>query len=198
MPLKCKIALLDADFAIKLGRVESQNIIEDIIPEFVELLYIHRHVNEKEILTPAAVKKQVDSLVRQKRAIIVDRQFISAQDGSKELIYDQVISLLKTKFWDSKKPRKNWGEIVSLAFAKTDGVTVFLSDESDLQDIIDEHLNLEDANDIRVVKIKDFIEWMKAAGSQRKLCRIIWLVSGEVENLKQRKEQFDGEIWPLE
>jgi len=44
MPLKCKIALLDADFAIKLGRVESQNIIEDIIPEFVELLYIHRHV----------------------------------------------------------------------------------------------------------------------------------------------------------
>jgi len=87
---------------------------------------------------------------------------------------------------------------VSLAFAKTDGVTVFLSDESDLQDIIDEHLNLEDANDIRVVKIKDFIEWMKAAGSQRKLCRIIWLVSGEVENLKQRKEQFDGEIWPLE
>ncbi|MEN6326738.1 MAG: hypothetical protein ABFD18_11110 [Syntrophomonas sp.] len=78
---------------------------------------------------------------------------------------------------------KNWGEIVSIAFAKAVGINYFLSDESGLQEIIDEHINLdmEGTDDIRVIRVEDFFEWMKDAGVERKVIKLAWLF---YENLK--------------
>jgi hypothetical protein len=45
---KVKAALIDADFAIKIGRFQNQKIIEDIVPLLVKSLYIHKHAYDNE------------------------------------------------------------------------------------------------------------------------------------------------------
>ena len=124
---------MDADFAIKIGRFENQKIIEDVIPLLVKKVYIHKHVYDNEILIPQLVKKQINTLVAGNRAFIVDREFIQQMDPEKLVIYDATIALLKDNPGGSVEKQKNWGEIVSLAFAKAMSITIFLSDESDLQ-----------------------------------------------------------------
>ncbi len=62
MPSKCDVAILDADFAIKVGRFKNVNIIEEIIPRFVEVLYIHKYVYDNEILTPPIAQRHPRSV----------------------------------------------------------------------------------------------------------------------------------------
>lgn len=200
MSIIVEAAMLDTDFAIKVGRIDTKKIIEEIIPQFVGMLYIHKYIYDNEILTPPSVKQQLDSLIAQKRALVVDQEHVAVKGFDKELIYQQTRDLLKTNHGDEEKPRRNWGEIVSLAFAKTERITVFLSDEAGLQTVVDDYLNIGDPQaDIRIVRVKDFIIWMKDSGHfGRKLCRMIWLISKEPEEtLQHRKEVFDNEIWPL-
>lgn len=70
--IKWEYALLDADFSLKLGKLEGINAIEDYVGELVGKLYIHRHIYEAEILTPRSVKLQIDALVSKGKAEIVD------------------------------------------------------------------------------------------------------------------------------
>lgn len=41
------VAILDADFAIKVGRIKKYNILEDILPNYIGKLLIHEYVYEK-------------------------------------------------------------------------------------------------------------------------------------------------------
>ena len=50
---------------------------------------------------------------------------------------------------------KNWGEVLSLASAKVLGITILMSDESTLQNIIDKHLNTGSSYDIKVFRVKN-------------------------------------------
>ena len=70
-------AILDADFAIKLGRLKKYKIIEDILPVYVEKLLIHEYVYENEVLTPKEAKEQIDTLIINGRAEIVNEYTIA-------------------------------------------------------------------------------------------------------------------------
>ncbi|MDA8234466.1 MAG: hypothetical protein M0Z31_06685 [Clostridia bacterium] len=196
MPVKFDAAVLDADFAIKIGKIESRNVIEAVLVDLVEVLYIHKYVYDNEVLNPPNVKKQLDKLISCGRAFVVGQSFLSTRGEGKELVYQQTRDLLKANHAVEGNRRKNWGEIVSLAFARTEGVKIVLSDERDLQSVADDLLNIGDEQDIKVIRIRDFIEIMKGEGYERKLCRSIWLISiGKDETLEHRKEVFDREIW---
>lgn len=70
--IKWEKALLDADFSFKLGQLTNMNVIEDYIGELVGIIYMHRHIYEREILTPRSVKEQIDRLIAKGKAKIVD------------------------------------------------------------------------------------------------------------------------------
>ncbi len=202
---KVNKAIIDADFALKLGQLEKYRILETYLPECVELLYIHEHVYNNEILIPPIVKAQIDKLIQNGRAQIVDRNLIAAEKPEALDIYDGTQDLLSQNIEDTVKGHKNWGEIVSLAFCKAMGINHFLSDESEMQSIIDQHLNLDmDGTDnIRVIRVADFLKCMKEAGVERKVIKLAWLF---YENLKDNtsmkeiekiKEWFDTKFWPV-
>ena len=200
MSVKYDVAIIDTDFALKIGQMKDERIIETVIPTFCNKLYIHKYVYENEILTPPIVKEQIDFLHKQGNAIVVDQTFLSNLKGNYELIYEQTRDLLKENLGDDTNYRKNWGEIVSLAFAKAIGIKAFLSDEKGLQGIVDDHLNIGDENDILVIRIQDFVLWMKDNGFDRKSCKQLWIISSESKDdvdLANRKKVFDCEMWPL-
>jgi hypothetical protein len=203
---KADKAIIDADFALKLGQLEKYRILEVYLPECVELLYIHEHVYNNEILMPPTVKEQIDSLIQNGRAQIVNRNFIATKKPEAVSIYDEIQDLLQQNIIDTVAGHKNWGEIVSIAFSKALGINYFLSDESRLQEIIDEHINLdmEGTDNIRVIRVADFFQWMRDAGVERKVIKLAWLF---YENLKDHttkkdieklKRWFDNEFWPVE
>ncbi|GAA3328669.1 hypothetical protein GCM10020331_073580 [Ectobacillus funiculus] len=59
-------AILDADFAIKLGRLKKYKVIEEILPQYVGTLLIHEYVYHHEVLTPKEAKEQIDALIQKK------------------------------------------------------------------------------------------------------------------------------------
>lgn len=63
MTQKIQAAIIDADFAFKIGKYESQDLIVEILPKLVDRLYVHKHVYDNEILTPKRVKDQLDKLI---------------------------------------------------------------------------------------------------------------------------------------
>lgn len=202
---KVNKAIIDADFALKLGQLEKYRILETYLPESVELLYVHEHVYNNEILMPPIVKAQIEKLIQNGRAQIVDRNLIAAENPEALDIYDETQDLLSQNMEDTVIGHKNWGEIVSLAFCKAMGINHFLSDESKLQDIIDQHLNLNmnGTDNIRVIRVTDFLICLKEAGVDRKVIKLAWLF---YENLKDNttrkdiekiKEWFDTEFWPV-
>ncbi len=69
-----KNAILDSDFAIRLGNVKFARALEEIIPITIEKLFIHEHVFSKEILYPQTVKEQLKSLVNRGNSLIVNRE----------------------------------------------------------------------------------------------------------------------------
>ncbi len=48
--LKVEAVIIDADFAIKIGRIDKFRLIEQVLPLLADLIFIHRHVYENEIL----------------------------------------------------------------------------------------------------------------------------------------------------
>lgn len=58
------VAILDADFAIKVGRIKKYNILEDILPNYIGKLLIHEYVYENEVLSPREAKNQIDALIQ--------------------------------------------------------------------------------------------------------------------------------------
>ena len=88
--------------------------------------------------------------------------------------------------------KKNKGEVCSLAYAKAKGIEIFVTDEKELQPIIDSRLNVG-LNDIRCIRIIDIVNLAKnnEISLSRKIAKLIWIISGK------DKQVFDDEIWPL-
>jgi len=124
-------AILDADFAIKVGKTEVINVIGDLLPQFCEKLYVHRYVFTNEILFPPLVKRRIKELLDSGLAEVVDRESIEQKGGPLAVsVYDATVEMLRTVDEETRCGGKNWGEIVSLALAKALNLPVFLSDEA--------------------------------------------------------------------
>jgi len=108
-------------------------------------------------------------------------------------IYASSISLLKNSMWTPRNPKKNLGEIHSLALAKALGVPIFMTDEVNLQEIIDYHLNTNDSiiSCFRIIDIIQEIKQDRLQGMARKQAKLLWVLSGK------NKDDFDRSIWPL-
>ena len=127
--------IIDADFAIKMNKITDVNAIQDYIPLFVGMLYIHEHVYENEILVPKRTRDQVDVLIEQGRAEIISVLSFEGDPFGK-MVYEETINLLKSADPKTVEEGKNWGETVSIAFAKAKGINYFLSDERNLLDVV--------------------------------------------------------------
>jgi hypothetical protein len=184
-------AIIDADFALKIGKTQQIKAIQDIVPKLIGLLFVHEHVYNNEILFPASVKGEIDKLICQGRAQVVSRQNVADAGMTNLFVYDETVNLLESVINETMPGKKNWGEIVSIAYARAMGVSFFLSDETALQGILDEHVNSDDdPNNIHIIRILDFIYWMKKADIERKISLVVWVASGKP------KEYFQNEIWP--
>lgn len=77
---------------------------------------------------------------------------------------------------------------------KLKGISYFVTDEKDLQPIIDRILNTG-LDDISCVRIENVIYKIKSGeinGFKRKEAKVLWRLSGK------STEIFDREIWPIE
>lgn len=117
-------------------------------------------------------------------------------------VYQNTVTLLcqvmkgTTYFYD----REHKGEILSLAMAKTLGIPIFMTNEMNLQPIIDSKLNTGSNDDIHVFRLIDLIYWIKenpSCGIQRKEAKIIWCGAYDKEDLDYYKSKFDNEIWRI-
>ena len=78
-----------------------------------------------------------------------------------QLLYHATFKLLSKRMIDPRYPRKNLGEVSSLAYAKTMDIAIFATDEMHLQTIVDELLNTE-LHKITCLRIIDIIQAIKA------------------------------------
>lgn len=199
--IKWEKALIDADFSFKLGKLEHEDALIKYVGALVDKIYIHRYIYDTEILTPKRVRAQIDQLITQDRAEIVDLS--SLPSALEKALYQEVVKLLKQADTKTREMGKNWGETVSLAYAKASSIPYFLSDEKDLQQLADDFLNNENAQDIQVIRVRDFILALKEAGFRRKECQMLWLVANfdperKEESREWAKEVFNQELWFLE
>ncbi|MGE7869294.1 hypothetical protein ACQKNO_24520 [Bacillus paramycoides] len=194
-------AMLDTDFALKMEKVRKINAIEEYIPKLVGHLYIHHYVYENEILVPRRVKEQIDKLVFLGRATIVDAETIKKEDPVSAMLYQQSIHLLETSDPDTRENGKNWGETVSVAYAHIKGIRYILSDEKSLQEVIDDKINSGSENDIKVVRLVDFICGMKEKNLSRKDAFAIWNFAhqdkDDPKKLEWAKSVFRENLWPF-
>lgn len=185
---KYRSAILDADFAIKVGTTSVINVIGDVLPLFCEKLYIHRHVFENEILFPALVKYRIQELLNRNLVEIVDRESIEQKgDLLAVAVYDSTVELLRTADEITRSGGKNWGEVVSLSLAKALNFPVFLSDEAGLQKLVDDYLNLgdkpHDERNIQVVRVDGLVVWMRDNGFSRKHGKVLWSAAGKPRDM---------------
>lgn len=195
-------AMLDTDFALKLEKVQRFNAIEQYIPQLINNLYIHRYVYDNEILIPKRTKKQIDTLIAQGHARIVDAETLRNEDPRKAIIYQQTILHLEGSDPVTRPNGKNWGEIVSIAYAFATGIYYILSDERDLQQMLDYELNSGTARDIHVIRLRNFILGMKEKGLSRKEAYAIWCYAHQDDRDKAKmewaKSTFRDDIWPIQ
>ncbi|MDR7000090.1 hypothetical protein [Neobacillus niacini] len=178
-------AILDADFAIKLGRIEKYKVIEKLLPVYIEKLLIHEYVYYNEILTPRNAKEQIDKLIESGHAEIVNGDTISKLGPLSLILYEDTIEKLR-KEKNTRENGSHWGEIVSIAFAQTAKIPYFLSDESDQQAFINHNFSTP----IQVVRIENLVQIIKQTGGKRKDALLIWTLAG------YSKERFNGDLWP--
>lgn len=181
------VAILDADFAIKVGRIKKYNILEDILPNYIGKLLIHEYVYENEVLSPRGAKNQIDALIQKSRAEIVNEETIAKMGKLALTIYENTIEKLR-RVKNTRKNGNHWGEIVSIAFAQTVNIPYFLSDETGQQSFINENFS----SPIQVVRIEDLVRTIKETGGKRKDALLIWTIAG------YGKERFNDDLWPLE
>lgn len=181
--------ILDADFCIKLGRFEKLPILYDVLPLVARKIYIHKYVYENEILMPQTARKQIGLLIDEGKAELLDDYSFNPADKA---VFIATRDTLKRAMVGTVENQKNWGEVLSLATAKTLGITIFMSDEGKLKSIIDRLLNAGTDHDINVFRIIDLVHWIKdhtEAGINRKTAKAVWLTAGK------GKESF-SDIWP--
>lgn len=181
--------IIDADISIKIGWIENIPLIEMLIPVITEKAYMHRYVYEDEILTPKNAKKQIDNLINLGIIEILDEESLEVLDRK---IYEDTKNILKWAMIGTKEKGKNWGEVLSLSMAKVLGIPYFMSDERELQGIIDRYLSTGSNDDIKVIRVKDLIIWIKnnpECGLNRKMAKVLWVGTGK------NKKEFDDFIW---
>lgn len=118
--------ILDADFCIKVGRFEGLPLLQEIIPVIASKAYIHRYVFEDEILIPQSAKAQVQRLIDMGQAELIDE---ASFNMAEKAIFLGTRDKLKRAMIGTVERGKNWGEALSLACAKTMGITIMMSDE---------------------------------------------------------------------
>ena len=206
--MKYKKIILDADICIKLGQFTNEKLkfLQELIPLIAEKAYIHKYVYDEEILTPNVVKNQIDNLIGDNIVEILSEEDLSIQEKDN---YDSICNTLKPYMINPQKPRKNLGELKTISMAKVKSIPYFVSDEGNLQGIIDTHVNIgleEDINlnksfkvgkeDIKVLRVKDLLLWIKEnniPGIKRKTAKAIWTVAIG----KDKIDYFNNEIWPI-
>ncbi|GFZ88606.1 hypothetical protein GCM10010978_30190 [Compostibacillus humi] len=87
--------ILDADFAIKLGRIKKYKVIEEILPLYIQKIFIHEYVYSNEILIPKSAKDQIDELIKKDRAEIVNEDDISEIGPYALILYEDTIEKLR-------------------------------------------------------------------------------------------------------
>ena len=187
--MKLKQMIIDADICIKLGSSSKYRYVENLFPAIAGKIYMHKVVYD-EIMVPAYAKEQVDTLIQKGILEIIDEEQLSDIERS---IYNATYKILGSVMINPNKPRKNRGEVSSLAMAKTKSITYFGTDEKDLQTIIDEKLNsgIDNIYCIRIIDIIRRIRDGKIEGLKRKEAKVLWRLSGK------STEWFDKDIWPL-
>ena len=181
--------IVDADFCIKLGKIEKYPLLQEVLILLAKKIYIHSYVLNEEILIPENARKQLDNLHVDKKIIIVNKTGLNPLE---KLTYNMSYKKLESVMMNPRDSKKNKGEVCSLAYAKAKGIEIFVTDEKELQPIIDSRLNVG-LNDIRCIRIIDIVNLAKnnEISLSRKIAKLIWIISGK------DKQVFDDEIWPL-
>lgn len=186
--MKLKEILIDADFCIKVGASSKYRYLERVLKELTDKIFIHKTVYD-EIIVPVCVREQIDSLKRQGILEIVDE---SSLNPLEMMIYQGTYQSLANVMINANKPRKNRGEVCSLAMAKTRRISYFVTDEKDLQTIVDQILNTGIDDRITCFRIEDIIYRIQSGdleGFKRKEAKILWRLAGK------NTEIFDRNIW---
>lgn len=179
--------IVDADLCLKLGQSQKYPYLEILLPLLAEHIFIHETVNN-EIKTN---RTQIDKLLRSGKLTVLSERDLKGYESD---LYPKIQNDLSRVMSDPNAPRKNQGEIDSLAMAKTKGIHYFATDERNLQPIIDEKLNAGLGDDLKCVRIIDIIELIKRNelyGLQRKDAKLIWIISNK------SRDDFDTKIWPI-
>ncbi len=187
--MKFKKIIIDADICIKMGASSKYRYVEELFPTIAEKIYIHKTAYD-EILIPESAKKQVDLLIQEGILELIDEYQLSSIERR---IYNATFNSLASVMINPSKPKKNAGEVSSLAMAKAKSITYFGTDEKDLQTIIDEKLNsgIDNIYCIRIVDIIRMVRDGELEGLKRKEAKALWKLSGK------SIEWFDKDIWPL-
>ncbi|MGI6768843.1 MAG: hypothetical protein ACOX43_07180 [Bacilli bacterium] len=180
--------IVDADICIKLGCSKKYPFLKEVLPLLANEIFMHYYAFN-EIITPGSAKQQLEDLISQNKLILVNEMTLNSQERH---IYDMIFNQLTNVMIDPRRPNKNKGEVCSLAYAKVKGIPIFVTDECDLQPIIDTQLNTG-LNDIHCLRIIDIIKMGKNGeiNLPRKKAKNIWLIS------KKDKTEFDCSIWPI-
>lgn len=185
-------AMVDADFCIKLGGSEKYRFLSEVLPLLSNEVYMHQHAYG-EVMYPISAKRQLDDLINNGVVRIVHQNMLSPSDRA---VYDSSYKVLERVMINPTRPNKNKGEVCSLSYAKSMGISYFVSDESLLQPLVDKHLNTGIGKDIKCIRIRDVIEMIRTGEIclSRKHAKAIWRISfGSVT----ANAIFDREIWPL-
>ena len=154
--MKLKGVIVDADFCIKVGASSKYRYLEKLLGILSEKTYIHRTVYD-EIQYPLSAKEQIDTLIYRGIVRIIDESIL---DQDERILYRWTCSELAKVMANPRRPRKNLGEICSIAMAKTKSIQYFATDEKDLQPIIDKLLNTG-INDIECIRIEDVVKLIR-------------------------------------
>lgn len=181
--------IVDADICIKIGTSARYRFLENLFPQIAERIYIHRIVYD-EVLDPACAKEQINKLITEGIMEIVDENSLSPFERQ---IYNEIFDTLASKMINPKKPKKNKGEVSSLAWAKIKSIPYFATDEKNLQPIIDTLLNtgIDNILCLRIEEIIKLIKENNLEGLKRKEAKTLWRISGKSTN------DFDKYIWPI-
>lgn len=198
--MKFSEIIVDADMCIKLGGFQSTPVLEIMIPQLTDKAYIHKYVYEDEILTPKSARIQIENLIRKGIVEIVQEEQLTPLERN---IFDATVQVLENVMIGVKKEGKNWGELLSLSIAKTKEIPIFMSDERDLQELIDIHLNTGSSSDIKVFRLKNLIEWIKVnpeCNVKRSFAKALWSTVNvkNKSDIQKRKKIFDKELWTLD
>lgn len=191
--------ILDADICFKIGRYSKIRVLHKILPHISNKVYIHEYVYDTELVTKGNGKDQLEQLITLNQLTVLREHDLSRYQKQ---VYNGIISVLSQvmKGTPPYKNNKHWGEIVSLSMAKALQIPIFMTDERNLQPIIDSKLNTGISDNIHVFRLIDLIFWIKEhpeCGISRKEAKFIWCGAYSKKDLTYYKEKFDNEIWAV-